>query len=266
MAVILGRKAGGSGGGGGAPSGPAGGDLSGTYPNPALSVAKQAELDGKIPKALVDAKGDLLAGTAADTVARVAVGTNGYVLKANSGATPGVEWALPGFALLYDSGEIGADAASIDTDPTVLTGYKHLKVVANLRSTRAAQPSDQGNMRFNNDSGNNFYGQTVFASGVTEDGSEFIAQPAIVLNWPGATATAGYFSMFEGTIINYSSTTMRKMISWQQTRNTALSTGTMATYAAGAYWDSVAAITRISVFASNGNVLAGSRLTVYGMG
>ena len=42
---------------------------------------------------IVNAKGDLIAGTAADAVARVAVGTNNYVLIANSGATPGVSWA-----------------------------------------------------------------------------------------------------------------------------------------------------------------------------
>ena len=46
-----------------------------------------------ITKALVDAKGDLIAATAADTVARLAVGTNGYQLVADSGQTTGLKWA-----------------------------------------------------------------------------------------------------------------------------------------------------------------------------
>jgi hypothetical protein len=45
-----------------------------------------------IPKSLVDAKGDLIAATADNTVARVAVGTNGYILAADSAATAGVAW------------------------------------------------------------------------------------------------------------------------------------------------------------------------------
>lgn len=46
-----------------------------------------------IPKTLIDAKGDLLAGTAADTIARLAVGTNGHVLTADSSTATGLKWA-----------------------------------------------------------------------------------------------------------------------------------------------------------------------------
>lgn len=42
---------------------------------------------------MVDAKGDLLVGTAADTAARLAVGSNDQVLVADSAATAGVKWA-----------------------------------------------------------------------------------------------------------------------------------------------------------------------------
>ena len=47
---------------------------------------------------LVDAKGDLLLGTADNTLARQAVGTNGQLLQANSSATNGVEWITPTYA------------------------------------------------------------------------------------------------------------------------------------------------------------------------
>jgi len=46
-----------------------------------------------IAKSIVDAKGDLIAATAADTVSRLAVGTNGQVLTADSTAATGLKWA-----------------------------------------------------------------------------------------------------------------------------------------------------------------------------
>jgi hypothetical protein len=41
----------------------------------------------------IDAKGDLLAGTANDTIGRLAVGTNDFVLTADSAQTTGLKWA-----------------------------------------------------------------------------------------------------------------------------------------------------------------------------
>jgi hypothetical protein len=48
---------------------------------------------GAVMGTLVDAKGDLIVATAADTPARLAVGTNGHVLTADSAEATGVKWA-----------------------------------------------------------------------------------------------------------------------------------------------------------------------------
>jgi hypothetical protein len=51
-----------------------------------------------IAKTIVDAKGDIIAATAADTVSRLAVGANDTVLTADSTAATGLKWAAPAAA------------------------------------------------------------------------------------------------------------------------------------------------------------------------
>jgi hypothetical protein len=52
-----------------------------------------AVADGAIPESIVTTKGDVLAASASGVVARVALGTNGYVLTADSTQTAGIKWA-----------------------------------------------------------------------------------------------------------------------------------------------------------------------------
>jgi hypothetical protein len=72
-----------------------------------ISTATQTALDARIAKSLVDAKGDLIVASADNTVARLAVGTNGYLLTANSAATNGVEWAAAPVSLPSQTGNSG---------------------------------------------------------------------------------------------------------------------------------------------------------------
>ena len=49
--------------------------------------------NAEIPDTIIDAKGDLIVGSAADTATRLAVGTNDYVLTADSAEATGLKWA-----------------------------------------------------------------------------------------------------------------------------------------------------------------------------
>jgi hypothetical protein len=51
------------------------------------------ELASAIEETIFDAKGDILVGTAADTVGKLTVGTNGYFLKADSSTATGLTWS-----------------------------------------------------------------------------------------------------------------------------------------------------------------------------
>jgi len=57
-----------------------------------MSTGRLGAGDTAIQPTIFDAKGDLLTATAGDTPARIAVGTNGQYLKADSTASTGLSW------------------------------------------------------------------------------------------------------------------------------------------------------------------------------
>jgi hypothetical protein len=85
-----------------------------------------------IQNAIVDAKGDLIGATAADTPARLAVGTNGQVLTADSTTATGLKWATAatassGFTFITRS--TFSNVATADIDSIFTSTYETYQIV-----------------------------------------------------------------------------------------------------------------------------------------
>jgi hypothetical protein len=150
-----------------------------------------------LTEALVDAKGDLLVASAADTVTRLAAGTNGYILTANSGATNGIEWAAPVAVGVFDT-SISFEGATADAYETTLqvedpTGDRTITLPNATGQVVLRDTTDTLTNKTVNLSSNTFSGTTSEFNAALSD-SNFVTT--------GDTGTVTSTMIADGTIVD----------------------------------------------------------------
>ena len=92
-----------------------------------------------VAKSIVDAKGDLIAATAADTVSRLAVGANGTVLTADSAEATGMKWAAAsgGGALTLIASQSFTSSSAHNVNDVFSSTYQNYLVVITMDNPSA---------------------------------------------------------------------------------------------------------------------------------
>tara|TARA_R110000868_G_scaffold24857_2_gene97494 strand:+ start:1240 stop:2085 length:846 start_codon:yes stop_codon:yes gene_type:complete len=243
-------------------------DLKGGTTDQVLAKNSNSDLDFKwvaqddsnaIQNAIVDAKGDLISATAADTPARLAVGANGTVLTADSAEATGLKWATvsSGGYTLISTTTLTGNSVTISSIPTT---YKHLFfTITNL----TCSANDDFAIRFNGNTGSDYsvldFGR--LAAGTFGTGGAFSLNRIVYSDFCSANAQIGTGEMF---IADYTSTnaSSKKITGNYLNKNTAGST--QQRFASG-YYAQTSAITSITVLGFGGATFSTGTITLWGV-
>jgi hypothetical protein len=200
-----------------------------------MTIGRIPSVEGGIQPTIVDAKGDLIAATAADTVNRLAVGSNDQVLVADSAASTGLAWKSYGSQLSSSNPVLNSSfdiwqrgtSQSVTSSSTSFYGPDRWQIYrAATGSTVSRQatgdttnlPNIQYSMRLQRDSGNTstsninafnnfetvnsipFSGKTVTLSFYARRGANFSATSNILTGWlrSGTGTDQNYASAYTG--------------------------------------------------------------------
>lgn len=230
-----------------------------------MSTGRLPSVDGGIQPTIVDAKGDLIVATAADTVSRLAVGSNDQILTADSSTATGLKWAAPaagGGMTLINTGGTTLSSTSV-TISSIPTTYKMLKLVI-VDAYLSGGDNNTLELRMNSDTDGNYRYAVVRVADTTVSGSQSSGTTSIRLGW---TLSDGAIQTRKGgvsaEIWNYTATT-GVFVSGQATTNADSGT-TRGTATFTGIYDNSAAVTSITLFLGNTASFAGGTAYLYGV-
>jgi hypothetical protein len=204
----------------------------------------------------IDAKGDLIGGTGADTFARLAVGANDTVLTADSSTATGLKWAAAaggGGMTSIASGSLSGSGLSL----TSISGsYKNLQLV--IRGVTTTASADYS-LTINNNGGSIYNILNLRATATTFSGvaSQNGTQIYININTPTAATAASFLLNF----YDYTKTTTYKQF---DNHATYAYSGGQETFKQFCGVQDANALTRIDITLSTGTFTAGT-YTLYGV-
>jgi hypothetical protein len=214
-----------------------------------------------VAKATVDAKGDLIAGTADNTIARLAVGANDTVLTADSSTATGLKWAAvaSGGMTLISTTSLSGNAIALTSIPQT---YNDLRIVISGASNGTGE-DDITCLRFNNNNTSNIYRR--IATGV-EDGTATSqgnqgAQVRLSIQAINAGTTN---SLLVIDVPNYTSSTTNKVGFCLNSYTTATSSTKRSEEVAFSF-DDTTAITRIDLLTLNAYNWDNGTVYLYGV-
>ena len=186
-------------------------DLKGGTTGQVLTKASNTDMDFSwvadatgIPATIFDAKGDIIAATAADTASRLAVGTNNQVLTADSSTATGLKWATPATSssglVLLDRDSFSA-VSSVVWDGVFTSTYKVYQVVIETLFGSTSSADLWFNFRYSNTTmAAQYYGSIQETISTTWSGTQWSAlnsaERAIISNNVNAAANENMSSVF----------------------------------------------------------------------